>query len=85
MKNILPARLAVISTTLFLLYQCNPRAFTISAIASVPEPLFFPTTIFLLQKLFERLTGPNSTVQISSQVILLSSVCWQHYWCNVSE
>jgi ATP-binding cassette, subfamily B, bacterial len=72
MKNILPERLAVIRATLSLLYQCNPRAFTISAIASLPEPLFFPTVIFLLQKLFERLTGPNGTVQISSQVILLS-------------
>jgi hypothetical protein len=85
MKNILPEGLAVISTTLSLLYQCNPRAFTSSAIASVPEPFFFPTIIFLLQKLFERLRGPNGTVQISSQVILLSSLCWQHYWCNVSE
>lgn len=72
MKNILPERLAVIRATLFLLYQCNPRAFITSAIASLPEPLFFPTIIFLLQKLFEHLTGPNGTVQISSQVILLS-------------
>src|SRR6266542_1616120 len=71
MKTI-PERLAIIRATLSLLYQCNPRAFTISAIASLPEPLFFPTVIFLLQKLFEHLTGPNSTVQISSQVILLS-------------
>ena len=72
MKNILPKRLAVIRATLSLLYQCNPRAFTISAIASLPEPLFFPTIIFLLKKLFESLTAPNGTVQISSQVILLS-------------
>jgi len=72
MKNILPNRLAVIRATLSLLYQCNPRAFTISAIASLPEPLFFPTIIFLLQKLFEHLTSPNGTVQISSQVVLLS-------------
>jgi ABC-type multidrug transport system fused ATPase/permease subunit len=71
MKTI-PERLTVIRATLSLLYQCNPRAFTISAIASLPEPLFFPTIIFLLKKLFESLTGPNGTVQISSQVILLS-------------
>src|SRR6266545_6733592 len=71
MKTI-PERLAIIRATLSLLYQCNPRAFTISAIASLPEPLFFPTVIFLLQKLFEHLTGPNDTVQISSQVTLLS-------------
>ncbi len=72
MKNILPDRLAVIRATLSLLYHSNPRAFIISAIASLPEPLFFPTVIFLLRKLFENLTGPNSTVQISSQVTLLS-------------
>lgn len=72
MKIILPERLAVIRATLSLLYQCNPRAFIISAIASLPEPLFFPTIIFLLKKLFESLTGPNGTVQISSPVILLS-------------
>ena len=71
MKTI-PERLAVIRATFSLLYQCNHRAFTISAIASLPEPLFFPTIIFLLKKLFERLTGPTGTVQISSQVILLS-------------
>lgn len=71
MKTI-PERLAVIRATLSLLYHSNPRAFTISAIASLPEPLFFPTVIFLLQKLFERLTGPDGTVQISSHVILLS-------------
>ena len=71
MKTI-PERLAVIRATLSLLYQSNPRAFTISALASVPEPLFYPTIIFLLKQLFERLTGPNGTVQISSQVILLS-------------
>src|SRR6266511_5432 len=71
MKTI-PERLAVIRATLSLLYQSNPRAFIISAIASLPEPLFFPTIIFLLQKLFERLTGPDGTVQISPHVILLS-------------
>ncbi len=72
MKKILPDRLAVIRATLSLLYHSNPRAFIISAIASLPEPLFFPTIIFLLRILFEHLTGPNDTVQISSQVTLLS-------------
>jgi len=49
MKNILPERLAVIRGTLSLLYQCSPRAFTTSAIASLPEPLFFPTIILSAQ------------------------------------
>jgi ATP-binding cassette subfamily B protein len=72
MINFLPKRLAVIRATLSLLYHSNPRAFIISAIASLPEPLFFPTVVFLLRTLFEHLTGPNGTVQISSQVTLLS-------------
>jgi ATP-binding cassette, subfamily B, bacterial len=71
MKKILPERLAVIRATLSLLYHSNPRAFIVSAIASVPEPLFYPTVIFLLRKLFEGLTGPNGSAQISPQVILL--------------
>jgi ATP-binding cassette, subfamily B, bacterial len=72
MKNILPERLSVIRATLSLLYRSNPRAFIISSIASIPEPLFYPTIIFLLQKLFEGLSGPNGAIQISSQVVLLS-------------
>src|SRR6266496_590030 len=72
MKNILSDRWVVIRATLSLLYRSNPRAFTISAIASLPEPLFFPIIVFLLRKLFENLSGPNGTVQISSQVTWLS-------------
>ena len=72
MKKILPERLSIIRDTLSLLYRSNRRAFIISAVASIPEPLFYPTIIFLLQKLFEGLSGPNGTVQISSQVVLLS-------------
>src|SRR5688572_24683375 len=72
MKNIFPERLSVVRATLSLLYRSNPRAFIISSIASIPEPLFYPIVIFLLQKLFERLSGPDGTVQISSQVALIS-------------
>ena len=72
MKKIFPDRLSVIRATLSLLYRSNPRAFIISSLASIPEPLFYPIVIFLLQKLFERLSGPNGTVQITSQVALIS-------------
>ena len=72
MKNIFPERLSVIRATLSLLFHSNPRAFIISSIASIPEPLFYPIVIFLLQKLFERLSGPDGTVQLSSQVALIS-------------
>jgi len=65
MKNMPPNRLALIRDTLSLLYRSNPRAFTISAIASLPEPLFYPTIIFLLRQLFQDLSGPGGSVQIS--------------------
>lgn len=68
MKTSFPERLAVIRATLSLLYHSHPRAFIISAIASLPEPFFFPTVIFVLQKLFERLTGPNGAVQLAPEV-----------------
>ncbi|GAB4577332.1 MAG: hypothetical protein Fur0022_00630 [Anaerolineales bacterium] len=71
MKTTSLQRLAVIRATLSLLYHSNPRAFTISAVASLPEPLFFPTIVFLLQRLFERLTSSNGAIQISSEVGLL--------------
>ncbi len=71
MKNTIPEQLTVIRATLSLLFQSNPRAFIISAIASLPEPFFFPIIILLLQKLFENITGPNGTVQVTPQVTLL--------------
>src|SRR5262249_27904601 len=64
-------RLAVVRDTFSLLYHCNPRAFVISAVASLPEPLFFPTILFLLARLFERLAGPQGTVQVTPTVGLL--------------
>lgn len=68
MKIIIPERLAVIRATLSLLYHSQPRAFILSALASLPEPFFYPAVVFLLQRLFERLTGPNGVVQITSEV-----------------
>ena len=71
MKLIAPDRLAVVRDTFSLLYHSNPRAFIISAIASLPEPLFFPTILFLLARLFERLAGPQGTIQVTPTVALL--------------
>jgi ATP-binding cassette subfamily B protein len=71
MKSLVPERLAVIRATFSLLYHSNPRAFVISSIASLPEPLFFPTILFLLQRLFERVAGPQGTVQVTPAVAVL--------------
>ncbi len=68
MKKIVPERLVVIRAVLSLLLHSHPRAFMISAIASLPEPFFFPAIVLVLQKLFERLTGPNGTVQVTPEV-----------------
>jgi ATP-binding cassette, subfamily B, bacterial len=72
MKKILPERLAVVRATLSLLYHSNPRAFIVSGIASLPEPFFYPAVIFLLQRLFQSLSGTDGTVQVSTQAILIS-------------
>ena len=46
-KNIVPHRLVVVRRTLSLLFHSNPGAFVVSAIASLPEPLFFPAIVFI--------------------------------------
>src|SRR4051812_3978601 len=67
----IPRRLAIVRETLLLLYHSNPRAFVVSAIASLPEPLFFPPIVFIFQQLLVRLAGPQGGIQVTPQVELL--------------
>jgi ATP-binding cassette, subfamily B, bacterial len=68
MQAALSSRFAVLQTTLRLLYRSHPRAFVISAIASLAEPLFYPALLLLLQQLFERLTGTDGSVQFTAEI-----------------
>jgi ABC-type multidrug transport system fused ATPase/permease subunit len=40
-------------------------------VSAIPEPLFFPTILFLLQRLFERVAAPQGTIQVTPAVALL--------------
>jgi ATP-binding cassette, subfamily B, bacterial len=52
--------------TLRLLYRSHPRAFVVSALASLPEPLFFPLFLLVLHGFLQAITGPTGRVQLTS-------------------
>jgi hypothetical protein len=56
MRPLRAAWLATLRATIRLLYHSHPRAFLVSAVASLPEPLFFPAFILLLQQLLQNIT-----------------------------
>src|SRR5205085_12158576 len=70
MRSLRTARFATLRATIRLLYRSHPRAFVISAVASLAEPLFFPAFILLLQQLLQQITA-GGTVQITAPVIQL--------------
>src|SRR6266487_345108 len=63
-------RLTTLRATIGLLYRSHPRAFVVSAVASLAEPLFFPAFILLLQRLLLQITV-GGTVQVTPIVIQL--------------
>jgi hypothetical protein len=54
--------------TLALVYRSQPRAFVISAIASLTEPLFYPALLLLLQRLVTHIVGPGGAIQVTPTV-----------------
>lgn len=67
----LPTRLTIVRATLRLLYRSHPRAFTISAVASLAEPLFYPAFVLLLQQLLLQLTGPQGISRLNAEAPIL--------------
>src|SRR5919108_269245 len=65
-------RLATLRATIRLLYRSHPRAFVVSAVASLAEPLFFPAFILLLQRLLLQITA-GGTVHVTPTVIQLGA------------
>src|SRR5262245_53065452 len=63
-------RLDTLRATIRLLYRSHPRAFVVSAVASLAEPLFFPAFILLLQRLLLQITV-GGTVQVTPAVVQL--------------
>ena len=70
MRSLRASWLATLRATIRLLYRCHPRAFLVTAVASLAEPLFFPAFILLLQRLLQQITA-GGTVQVTPTVIQL--------------
>ena len=70
MRQLRSARLHTLRATIRLLYRSQPRAFVVSAVASLAEPLFFPAFILLLQRLLQHITA-GGAMQITPTVIQL--------------
>lgn len=71
----LQARVATLRATLRLLYASQPRAFVISAIASLAEPLFFPAFLLVLQLTLQQATAsPSGMLQASPALAQLGLV-----------
>ena len=58
-------RLQTLGATIHLLYRCQPRAFVVSAIASLGEPLFFPAVLLVLHFTLQGNTTVGGTVRLS--------------------
>jgi ATP-binding cassette, subfamily B, bacterial len=63
-----PSWWQTLRATLALVYRSQPRAFVISAVASLTEPLFYPALLLLLQRLVTHITGPGGSVQFTPTV-----------------
>lgn len=66
-----PARLATLRATVSLLYRCNPRAFIISSVASLFEPLYYPALLLLLHQLLQEVIGSSTALHFTSTVAFI--------------
>lgn len=62
------ARLVTLRATVRLLYSCHSRAFVLSAVASLVEPLFYPALLLLLQRMLQSIVGPGGSVHFTTAV-----------------
>jgi ATP-binding cassette subfamily B protein len=69
LRTRVPASWETLRATLRLLYRSNPRAFVVSAIASLPEPLFYPLFLLVLHQLLLGITGPAGQVQLTPAAV----------------
>jgi ATP-binding cassette subfamily B protein len=68
-----PARFTAAWATARLLYTTDPRAFVISSLASLAEPLFYPAFLLLLQRLLTQIAGASGSVQVTTSVELIGA------------
>ena len=63
-------RLATLRAALRLLYRSQPRAFVVSTVASLGEPLFFPALLLVLRFTLQGITTTGGTVHLSPTATL---------------
>jgi hypothetical protein len=68
-----PTRLASAWATARLLYGTDPRAFVVSSIASLAEPIFYPAFLLLLQRLLTEIAGEGGAVHVTTTVELIGA------------
>lgn len=69
MRTVLVSRFVLFRATARLLYRSHPRAFVVSAVTGLTEPLFYPALVLLLGQLFQRLSGTTENSQFTASVI----------------
>lgn len=68
MRLLLPTRFSAVTATARLLFTTHPRAFIISAVGTLIEPLFYPALLLILHQMLQAITGPVGTVQVNGAV-----------------
>jgi ABC-type multidrug transport system fused ATPase/permease subunit len=68
-----PKRLTSAWATTQLLYTTDRRAFVISSLASLTEPLFYPAFLLLLQRLLTEIAAANGRVRLTSSVEVIGA------------
>ena len=69
MRMLLPTRLSAVRATAHLLFASHPRAFVISAVGSLIEPLFYPALLLILHQMLQGITGLAGTVHVTGTVV----------------
>ena len=65
-----PAWIRTLGSAVRLLYQAQPRAFILSTLASIGEPLFFPAVLITLRFALQGITTTGETVQLTPAATL---------------
>src|SRR5215472_12785352 len=68
MRLLLPTRLSAVGATARLLFTTHPRAFIVSAVGTLIEPLFYPALLLILHQMLQAITGSVGTAQVTGAV-----------------
>lgn len=69
MRLLLPTRFSAVTAPARLLFTTHPRAFIISTVGTLIEPLFYPALLLILHQMLQAITGPIGTVRVNGAVM----------------